>query len=177
MAMAVELRIDRNIDNTLCETMLDQEFVGGVHLTMNRLIPEVNHRINPGRVSVGNEDWVNAPAVGVNSNRADVACEAGIRVKDAHRLVQVSVEHEAPHRPPSQAIAEPRRYGVHGADYIECHHRIPLHVTGETQTRLADLALLCSNCHRMIHRTKQWLKVEDLKELVEQQTRLTSTVA
>jgi hypothetical protein len=29
----------------------------------------------------------------------------------------------------------------------------------------------------MIHRTKQWLKVEDLKELVEQQTRLTSTVA
>ena len=30
-----------------------------------------------------------------------------------------------------------RTYGSHGLDYIECHHRTPLHVTGETQTRLA----------------------------------------
>jgi 5-methylcytosine-specific restriction protein A len=60
-------------------------------------------------------------------------------------------------------------YGTHGLDYIECHHRIPLHVTGLTQTKLADLALLCSNCHRMIHRTRNWLTVEELKELVEQQ--------
>jgi 5-methylcytosine-specific restriction enzyme A len=57
-------------------------------------------------------------------------------------------------------------YGSHGLDYIECHHRTPLHVTGETQTRLADLALLCSNCHRMIHRSKQWLTVEELTDLV-----------
>lgn len=69
-----------------------------------------------------------------------------------------------------------RVYGSHGADYIECHHRTPLHVTGDTQTRLADLALLCSNCHRMIHHTKQWLTVEKLKELVEQQRTRTSTV-
>ena len=70
-----------------------------------------------------------------------------------------------------------RTYGSHGADYFECHHRTPLHVTGKTQTRLADLALLCSNCHRMIHRTKQWLTVEELKELLEQQRKLASTVA
>ena len=57
-------------------------------------------------------------------------------------------------------------YGSHGLDYIECHHRVPLHVTGQTRTRLADLALLCSNCHRMIHRTKQWLTVEELKNIV-----------
>ena len=60
-------------------------------------------------------------------------------------------------------------YGAHGLDYIECHHRVPLHVTGETKTRLADLALLCSNCHRMIHRSKQWLTVEELKDLVAMQ--------
>jgi 5-methylcytosine-specific restriction protein A len=60
-------------------------------------------------------------------------------------------------------------YGSHGLDYIECHHRTPLHVTGKTQTRLSDLALLCSNCHRMIHRTKRWLTVEELKELVDKQ--------
>src|SRR4029077_11599191 len=60
-------------------------------------------------------------------------------------------------------------YGSHGLDYIECHHRIPLHVTGETKTRLSDLALLCSNCHRMIHRSKHWLTVEELKQLVDVQ--------
>ena len=60
-------------------------------------------------------------------------------------------------------------YGPHGLDYIECHHRVPLHVTGETKTRLSDLALLCSNCHRMIHRSKRWLTVEELKELVDTQ--------
>jgi 5-methylcytosine-specific restriction protein A len=58
-----------------------------------------------------------------------------------------------------------RAYGLHGLDYIECHHRIPLHVSGETRTRLADLALLCSNCHRMIHRAKRWLTVEELKAM------------
>jgi 5-methylcytosine-specific restriction enzyme A len=57
-------------------------------------------------------------------------------------------------------------YGSHGLDYIECHHRTPLHVTGETLTKLTDLALLCSNCHRMIHRTKRWLTAEELRNLV-----------
>jgi 5-methylcytosine-specific restriction enzyme A len=65
-------------------------------------------------------------------------------------------------------------YGSHGLDYIECHHRTPLHVTGQTQTRLADLALLCSNCHRMIHRTKRWLTVEELQDLVASQRQLVS---
>jgi 5-methylcytosine-specific restriction enzyme A len=62
-----------------------------------------------------------------------------------------------------------RAYGAHGVDYIECHHCVPLHVTGETKTRVTDLALLCSNCHRMIHRSKRWLTVEELKQLVDAQ--------
>lgn len=48
-------------------------------------------------------------------------------------------------------------YGDHGRDYIECHHRNPLSAVGTSKTKLADLALLCSNCHRMIHRCKPWL--------------------
>lgn len=67
-------------------------------------------------------------------------------------------------------------YGSYGLDYIECHHRTPLHVTGETQTKLADLALVCSNCHRVIHRTRNWLTVEELKNLVEKQQNLASAV-
>jgi 5-methylcytosine-specific restriction enzyme A len=65
-----------------------------------------------------------------------------------------------------------RTYGVRGRDYIECHHRTPLHVTGKTQTKLADLALICSNCHRMIHRTRQWLTVEELCILIAAQRQL-----
>ena len=59
-----------------------------------------------------------------------------------------------------------RAYGPRGQDYIECHHRTPLHITGETNTRLSDLALICSNCHRMVHRTRPWLTVEALHDLV-----------
>lgn len=54
-------------------------------------------------------------------------------------------------------------YGEHGDGYIEVHHVIPLHSTGVTTTRLEDLALLCSNCHRMIHRRQPWLNPSQLR--------------
>lgn len=57
-------------------------------------------------------------------------------------------------------------YGVRGTGYIEVHHRVPLHVSGETKSSLDDLALLCSNCHRMIHR-KDWISVEELAWQIE----------
>ena len=63
-------------------------------------------------------------------------------------------------------------YGALGVDYIECHHRTPLHVSGQTQTRLNDLALLCCNCHRMIHHSRPWLLVEELRDLVQAQRKL-----
>ena len=59
-------------------------------------------------------------------------------------------------------------YGDRGRDYIECHHRVPLWVTGTVRTRPSDLAMVCSNCHRMIHRSRQWLTVEELRDLVNQ---------
>jgi 5-methylcytosine-specific restriction protein A len=57
-------------------------------------------------------------------------------------------------------------YGERGIDFIECHHRTPLHISGATKTNFADLALLCSNCHRMIHRGKPWLTIEQLTALM-----------
>jgi 5-methylcytosine-specific restriction protein A len=57
-------------------------------------------------------------------------------------------------------------YGERGTDYIECHHRTPLHTTRPTLTRLTDLALICSNCHRMIRRNTPWLSIEDLTAIV-----------
>lgn len=57
-------------------------------------------------------------------------------------------------------------YGALGGDYIEVHHRVPLHVSGPTETRLTDLSLVCANCHRMIHQSRPWLTVENLAALV-----------
>ena len=57
-----------------------------------------------------------------------------------------------------------KRYGEElGKGFIECHHNKPLHsLRPGSKTRLSDLSLLCSNCHRMIHRRRPWIGVEDL---------------
>ncbi len=62
-----------------------------------------------------------------------------------------------------------RTYGSRGQGYIEVHHVRPLHDSGPTTTRLRDLALLCSNCHRMIHRTRPWLTPVELRALCTEQ--------
>jgi 5-methylcytosine-specific restriction protein A len=60
-----------------------------------------------------------------------------------------------------------RTYGSRGARYAECHHAVPLHASGETKTTLADLVVLCANCHRMIHRRDPWLTPDELTALIE----------
>jgi 5-methylcytosine-specific restriction protein A len=47
-------------------------------------------------------------------------------------------------------------YGERGQGFIECHHVEPLHVGGQKARTVRDLALLCSNCHRMIHTKPPW---------------------
>jgi len=58
-------------------------------------------------------------------------------------------------------------YGNHGKGFIECHHIKPLHtLTPRTTTKIDDLALLCANCHRMIHAKRPWLSLEELVDLL-----------
>jgi 5-methylcytosine-specific restriction protein A len=57
-------------------------------------------------------------------------------------------------------------YGNRGEDFIEVHHILPLHASGEVRTKLADLIMLCSNCHRMIHRGNPWLNPAELQNLL-----------
>jgi 5-methylcytosine-specific restriction protein A len=56
-------------------------------------------------------------------------------------------------------------WGVAGI--IECHHTKPVSelATGES-TRLADLRLLCPNCHRLVHSSRPWRTWDELVELV-----------
>ncbi|MEU3157498.1 HNH endonuclease [Streptomyces griseoincarnatus] len=58
-------------------------------------------------------------------------------------------------------------YGDRGSGYIECHHIVPLHEAGESRTRLTDLALICANCHRMIHRRAPWPTPAELRAAIE----------
>lgn len=62
-----------------------------------------------------------------------------------------------------------QRYGERGRGYIECHHVEPLHVGGEKARSVKDLALLCSNCHRMIHTKPPWPTPAELRELIRRQ--------
>ena len=53
-----------------------------------------------------------------------------------------------------------------GDGFVECHHRTPLAaLPGVTTTRLTDLAIVCANCHRMLHR-RPYHTVEQLREVV-----------
>ncbi|MCB1275995.1 HNH endonuclease [Prosthecobacter sp.] len=55
-------------------------------------------------------------------------------------------------------------YGEIGEGFCEVHHLCPLAIAGkEVQTHLDDLAIVCSNCHRMIHICHPFLTIAELK--------------
>jgi predicted HNH restriction endonuclease len=61
------------------------------------------------------------------------------------------------------------KYGPVAEGIIDVHHTKPLHTLSEgTTTKLEDLALLCANCHRVVHSSKKWLSVEHVRELTMQ---------
>jgi len=65
------------------------------------------------------------------------------------------------------------KYGELGSGYIEAHHLNPLSErpelewTDELKTRVADVTVLCANCHRMIHRRRPALALEELRQAIE----------
>lgn len=58
-------------------------------------------------------------------------------------------------------------YGERGFGFIECHHEKPVsEIQPGEKTRLKDLRLICSNCHRIIHRQRPWLSIYDIQRLL-----------
>lgn len=56
-------------------------------------------------------------------------------------------------------------YGEPGEGFCEVHHRVPLSsVQGERITNLSDLAVVCSNCHRMLHRDARVSSIQGLQK-------------
>jgi len=63
------------------------------------------------------------------------------------------------------------KYGELGRDFIECHHTVPVsELTAGMRTKLSDVVLVCSNCHRMLHRRRPWLTISQLNALLPHQS-------
>lgn len=62
-----------------------------------------------------------------------------------------------------------KKYGEYGKDFIEVHHIKPVSELGGN-TRInpqTDMAVLCSNCHRMVHRKREMvLSIDELKRSI-----------
>lgn len=59
-----------------------------------------------------------------------------------------------------------KNYGELGEGYIECHHTVPISEYDEnSKTKIEDLAMVCSNCHRMLHRKRPWMSIAELREI------------
>ena len=55
-------------------------------------------------------------------------------------------------------------YGNAGNGLIDVHHTKPVHTLTEGEkTKLEDLALLCANCHRVVHSSRKWLTVHEVR--------------
>jgi predicted HNH restriction endonuclease len=60
------------------------------------------------------------------------------------------------------------KYGDIGEGFIEAHHLFPIsELKEETVSKINDIALVCSNCHRMLHRRRPWLNLDDLKTMLQ----------
>ena len=61
-----------------------------------------------------------------------------------------------------------KSYGSRGKGVIKVHHTKPLETLVEgARTRLEDLALLCANCHRVVHSVRLWLTLDQLRSLID----------
>lgn len=59
------------------------------------------------------------------------------------------------------------KYGDLGSRYIEAHHIVPVSkLRGTTKTKIDDLALVCANCHRMLHHGKPKITIETLSKRI-----------
>jgi len=68
-------------------------------------------------------------------------------------------------------------YGEIGRTFAEVHHLNPLSErpasewTEAVLTKIADVAVLCANCHRMIHRRRPALSLDELRSFMRTESR------
>jgi predicted HNH restriction endonuclease len=59
-----------------------------------------------------------------------------------------------------------KAFGEIGVGFIEAHHTVPVsQLVGQRKTKITEIALVCSNCHRMLDRRRPWLSIKKLRTL------------
>ena len=57
-------------------------------------------------------------------------------------------------------------FDIYGEEFIEAHHIKPVCELKDNEiTKIEDLVMVCSNCHRMLHRQKPWLKKDEFNKI------------
>jgi hypothetical protein len=58
-------------------------------------------------------------------------------------------------------------YGEHAAEYCEVHHLVPLAQAQQSmRTKMQDLAILCANCHRLVHLRNPPFALEEVRAML-----------
>jgi len=61
----------------------------------------------------------------------------------------------------------PEKYGDRGENFIEAHHtKLISEMKPGDKTGIEDISLVCSNCHRMIHRKMDNLSIENFRKII-----------
>jgi hypothetical protein len=84
---------------------------------------------------------------------------------------------ERDHQGVEQRHQGARHTGEIGRTFAEVHHLNPLSErpasewTEAVLTKIADVAVLCANCHRMIHRRRPALSLDELRSFMRTESR------
>ena len=61
-------------------------------------------------------------------------------------------------------------YGPSGDRSIEGHHKVPIEeLQPDSETKVEDVAMVCANCHRVIHSKKPCLSIDEVRQLIGRQ--------
>ena len=113
-----------------------------------------------------------------NSNSDDTTTEGGMKVrisKSYERSAKLRQQAVEIHGYSCQVCGFDfkKTFGKWGENFAEVHHIKPLHEldgTPEVVNPHTDLAVLCANCHRMVHRKKKTtLSIDELKQKLQSQ--------
>lgn len=148
---------------------------GGPHAAENRtrglFIGEARlNFLDDARTVLGSVDWREEGGAGFKSMKVRIENDADFEAAEGDPQL---VEHLRRERDSGLRDLKIASSGSHACEacgfdfeqaygldpYCEVHHRVPVS-EGPRVTSLDELAILCANCHRAIHRTKPMMSVE-----------------
>lgn len=142
--------------------------------SLNPKVPTAQQMTNQEQEALGDNITLDDPLTASTEGKLNIQYRVHRqRERDPEivRLKKLSVLKDDPQlRCEACSISMKEVYGNIGNNFCEVHHRTPLWRLSEDETvrtTLDDLAVLCPNCHAIIHRDRgNPLTVERLKEII-----------